>query len=84
MQSNTTIVVVFDCIPFPSFTHMTGMTHFLDYKMYPQRNIVVLSPPFCLLILGTVKQEKLTCIGQKLFSFFSTILLNTLFNSTNI
>ena len=22
--------VVFDCIPFPSFTHTTGMTRFLD------------------------------------------------------
>jgi len=25
-------IVVFDCIPFPSFTHTTGMTHFLDRK----------------------------------------------------
>ena len=24
---------MFDCIPFPSFTHTTGMTHFLDVRL---------------------------------------------------
>jgi len=26
--------VVFDYIPFPIFTHTTGMTHFLDYYIW--------------------------------------------------
>lgn len=40
-----------------------------SYKMYAQRNNVALSPPFCLLILGTARQENPACIGHKIGVF---------------
>jgi len=40
-----------------------------SYKMYAQRNKVALFPPFCLLILGTARQEKPACIGYKIGAF---------------
>lgn len=50
-----------DCDP---ATKIHGVT-----LKYAQRNNVTLSPPFCLLILGTARQEKPACIGHKIGVF---------------
>jgi hypothetical protein len=50
-----------------------------------QSGTLALSPPFCILILGTARQKELLVLDTELvFSFFCTILLHTLFNSTDI
>jgi len=67
-----TDIVVFDCIPFPVFTHTTGMTHFQDTELC--LSTVTTFPSVCRLLHGIFHcpiNSFLLCLNDSCGSSFS-------------
>ena len=71
---------MFDCIPFPSSTHTTGMTHFLDHILsYPFGSIFyrcICGHMFCMLLFNFVNYEfLLLCLCILIITFIYILIV---------